>query len=437
MEDNNPYLVDSESPSTRSAEALRRLEARAQQVIAARQDQFSRLESQLTEQLDEIAAILDQQRADEALSATRADVAPAEFEALQQQLAAATAELAAERAEQEAHQESQEAERARLAAELAGLRDKLVAAEQFAAERGLADESGRNALAQERDELQQKFDLALKDMQRLRERVAELEQELAQRPAGDQGEPSELAALRAERDALAERLEAISRQPNAPPDAAASQELADLQRRFELAVEDVRELKTKNAQLETQLSAARKRAPGHAGQADGGNMDWESQKRRLLESLEDDGEAPDEERTEQRTSIANTIEITDAVVAEKDALIESLKEQLATAAGSAAATAAQDHEAATSALLDGDEIIQQHRGRIAQLEQEMTSKLREAELELSVERARIGRQKVELEQLRVDLEAQKNALGSGGTSSPGAPKRRWLSKLGLGNEEGG
>jgi hypothetical protein len=83
-------------------------------------------------------------------------------------------------------------------------------------------------------------------------------------------------------------------------------------------------------------------------------------------------------------------------------------------------------------LIDGDEIIAHHRQRSQQLERETEDKLRAAELELSVERAKMARQKVELEELRSNLESQRQLLeASGGTLAPGAPKRRWLSKLGI------
>jgi hypothetical protein len=84
-------------------------------------------------------------------------------------------------------------------------------------------------------------------------------------------------------------------------------------------------------------------------------------------------------------------------------------------------------------LLDNDEVIRQHRQKIAQIEQELDAKLRAAELELSVERAKMARQKVELDQLRVELESGRDSATGGDTG--GGPKRRWLSKLGLSGEE--
>jgi chromosome segregation ATPase len=284
------------------------------------------------------------------------------------------------------------------------------------------------------DQARQKFELALEDVQRLRTKVTELEQDLARRPATDKADSAELVALRAERDALAAQVEQLESAPAGRADANADQELADLRRRFELAVEDVRELKRKNGKLEAQAAGAKQHS---VVAADSDGMDWESQKRRLLASLAGNGDDEDDPVVEkERASIESTIEITDAVVAEKDQLIAELKAQLATAGDGKTAAARSEREAETNKLLDADAVIVEHRQKTAQLEQEMEGKLRSAELELSVERAKIARQRAELEQLRSELESQRQSQDThDGPSSPGTPKRRWLSKLGLTGEE--
>jgi len=291
--------------------------------------------------------------------------------------------------------------------------------------------SERSALHAERDELRQKFELALEDVQRLRHRVTELEQELASRPAADQTDSVELVHLRAERDALAARVEELERQTAAPANADNAQEMADLQRRFELAVEDVRDLKKKNAQLESELAEARARSGSAASADDSGQAGWELLKKQMLADLE--GEGDDDigiEREKERTTIESTIRITDEVVANKDREIAELKSQLAAAADRPSA-----QEEAVRELVDADEVIQQHRARIAKLEQEMEEKLRAAELELSVERAKIAREKAQLDDLRAELESQRH---HGEPAAPGQPpKRRWLSKLGLAGEDEG
>ena len=158
--------------------------------------------------------------------------------------------------------------------------------------------------------------------------LAELEQDLARRPESNQADSAELVALRAERDALAARVEELEQRPAAQIDPNVEQQLSDLQRRFELAVEDLREYKTKNAKLESQLAAAGSQSRTII--PDAGGNDWESQKRRLLASLEESADAPETPvEKQQRITIEGTIEMTDAVVAEKDRQIAELQSQLA------------------------------------------------------------------------------------------------------------
>ena len=125
--------------------------------------------------------------------------------------------------------------------------------------------------------------------------------------------------------------------------------------------------------------------------------------------------------------------MTDAIVAQKDSEIAELKARLASGADSTLAEAGRDRK--IDELVDADEIIAEHRKRVAQLEREIEDKLRAAELELSVERARMARQKAELEDLRADLDAHRNAYDNEVGTASGAPRRRWLSKLGLSGEE--
>lgn len=283
------------------------------------------------------------------------------------------------------------------------------------------------------DESRQKFELALEDVQRLRGKVTDLEQELARRPETEKADSAELVALRAERDVLAARVEQLEQAPAGRVDADTEQELTDLRRRFELAVEDVRELKSKNVKLETQLAES-KRQSSH--KPDGDGMDWESQKRRLLASLEGGGDGEEEVDAKERATIESTIEMTDAVISEKDQLIAALQAQLESSGEHKLAAAQAEREAEVEKLLDSDDVIAEHRRKIAQHEQEMEAKLRAAELELSVERAKIARQRAELEELRVELESQRHTQGHHDSqANPGAPKRRWLSKLGLSGEE--
>lgn len=439
MEEHKSSPSPLESASALSASALRELQERAQAALAASREQTARLEADITRQLDELAASIAEHTAIEALSSSEVEENRAEIVRL-------TETLKQEREAWQPEKATLERERDELAAQIADLETsnhalqeewrnqlvdfeaRLVEQQQFWDEQRTEWASRSGDLERERDELQQKFELALADVQRLRGKTAELEGDLARRPEANQADSTELVALRAERDALSARVEELEQRPTVTINPDFEQQVSDLQRRFEMAVEDVRELKTKNAKLESQLASGGPRAPAAP---DAGGMDWESQKRRMLAALADTHDEDDDPKLHvERATIKGTIDMTDAVVAEKDRLIAELQAQLATASSPSTAQAAHDHR--INELIDTDAIVAEHRQRAQQLEKEMDEKLRAAELEISVERAKLARQKMELEELRSSIESQKQFIeANGGTVAAGAPKRRWLSKFGI------
>jgi chromosome segregation ATPase len=437
MEEYNAQPSDRENPSARSAAALRNLEQRAQAALAANRDHVLRLEAEITSQLEQIAARLQAESASDAQETAEVGRLHAELENSRSAWAAERMALEAARDDLTHQVTKLEAEQRQTKDEwqkqLAEFEEKLGQQQSAWNEQRTAWSQERESLERERDELRQKFELALEDVQRFRGRIAELEQDLSRRPETNEADSAELVALRADRTALSERIEQLERQPPAPIDANSEQQFADLQRRFELAVEDVRELKKKNARLEAQLSSAGKQA---TITTDSGGTDWESQKQRLLASLEDTGEDQhDPVRQNERVSIESTIEMTDAIVAEKDSEIADLKARLGAAGHAASSRADEEHRQKISEIVDADEVIAEHRKRIAEFEREIEGKLRAAELEISVERAKIARQKAELEDLRAELQSQRYADGENSGALPGTPRRRWLSKLGLSGDE--
>ena len=89
-------------------------------------------------------------------------------------------------------------------------------------------------------------------------------------------------------------------------------------------------------------------------------------------------------------------------------------------------------------MLDQDAVIQEERQRLLQLQQEWQDKLRQAEVEMSVQRARIARERTELdEKLRVleehksTMAAQQNSGEPNSSNKPQKPARRWLTRMGL------
>lgn len=204
------------------------------------------------------------------------------------------------------------------------------------------------------------------------------------------------------------------------------EELETLQGKYDLAMTDLRELRKRNADLESRVAQSVQTA------ASSGAMDWESQKRRMLAALEaeerDTPIAP--QRADDRLTIEGTIHITDQMIADKDREIAELKQLLEAQSQNVGNVAVG--AAAIGAMFDTDEIIRQERERLELLETELQEKLRQAEIELSRERARLARDRVEIDELKraLDLERQKFAapVDASGRKVPGG---NWLARLGL------
>lgn len=267
-----------------------------------------------------------------------------------------------------------------------------------------------------------------------------------QQAAAAGADPAELASLREERDRLAQRLseteqrlpplvaqlseaeEQLTRLRNA---AGGNDSADDYRRRYEMSLEDMRELKARNQDLERQL--ARAKANPASGPAPGQRLDWEAEKMRILAALEADFDSDDEEDRKERLRIEEVIRQTDQVLAEKDREIDELKQLLENQSSNLGAVAVG--AAALGEILDKDAIVQEERNNLRRLQQEWEEKLRQAEIEISVERAKIARQ-------RAELEGQLHAADPGASHAQaeepasGKPAHgRWLSRLGLGGPD--
>ncbi len=280
---------------------------------------------------------------------------------------------------------------------------------------------------EELEQARRKFELALADAQKLKRENAELQEELAHRPEVSEQETPKLVSLRVERDALAARVAELESAPVHEVDEDAERDMSDLQRRFELAVEDLRHLKQENAQLKDKLASvpqATSIIPSLSHPA----MDWQSQKARLLALLESEEAAEQTpERQQERTTIEGTISITDHVVAEKDRLIAELQAQLADES-----IAVSGKENVEGEILDKDELIQAERSKLDLLQKEWREKLRTAEMEMSLQRATLARKESELQQ---KLQAVEQAQAEAPAGPDGKPRRKWLSALGLRDDD--
>jgi chromosome segregation ATPase len=231
---------------------------------------------------------------------------------------------------------------------------------------------------------------------------------------------------------IAELETELARTPR-PGDAADSD---DCRRRLELALEDVRELKARNESLEEQL----RRAPAGPTQpeASGGTpLDWESEKRRILASLESECPEGQDGGTDQATrlEIESIVRATDQAIGEKEREIAELKQLLENQSARLGDVAVG--AAALGQVLDNDALIREERENLRRLQAECEEKLRKGEIEISLERAKIARERAQLEEQRRAIgepteHSQATSDQAGKTGKPAKPARgRWLSRLGL------
>ncbi|MBW1660174.1 MAG: hypothetical protein JRJ48_06730, partial [Deltaproteobacteria bacterium] len=190
--------------------------------------------------------------------------------------------------------------------------------------------------------------------------------------------------------------------------------------------------KDDNAELQEKLNRASRSSASSAATApsalpSGGQLGWEEQKRLLLVQLEADFD--EEPSSGDRMTIESTIRITDDVVAAKDQEIASLKQQLEDALASSAATPpAVDY----SEVIDQDEAIQIERKNLRTLQQEWQEKIREAEISISTERAKIARERTKWEEKIASLTAvAPENLPVIDEAKKKKSSGRWLTRLGL------
>jgi len=233
----------------------------------------------------------------------------------------------------------------------------------------------------------------------------------------------EISGLRMERDQLVARVaDAEHRSQRASTDDA--NQVDELRQRFEKAVQEIRELKTKNVAIESQAESSK--VADTVRQSSG--FDWEEQKRKIMEELCDPS-SEDGLTAEERLSIEGTIRISDEVVARKDREIADLQAVLNERG---MASGLSDKNTAIAEVLDRDELILSEREKLASLQEEWRDKLRQAEIDVSVERAKLARERAELESRLQATEAEREAFNSvGNTGGKTQQSSRWLSRLGL------
>jgi hypothetical protein len=263
--------------------------------------------------------------------------------------------------------------------------------------------------------------------------------------SGDGELATHVHQLRAERDRLAEELRGANSRL-----AAMSGQLADMERkladaktsaegaaeeeyrrRYELSLADIRELKARNEELEQRLQESCPGGAAHPGPM-GKTLDWESEKRRILAALEAETDEGVESPPGKRLELEKVIRATDQIVSDKEREILELKRTLQDQSTNLASLAVG--AAAVGAVLDQDAVVQEERESLRRLQREWEEKLRKAEVEISIERAKLARERAEIdEKLRAagGHAAKPDGAGDAAEKSSRMGHGRWLSRLGL------
>ena len=385
------------------------------QQLAAHQAQFEQRFQELAEGHRQFADELRERP--HTLDARREQIAECPVtqqhnDSAQEMLAREKQELDLQRAELQNSRHQQQTEAQRLAelkatlaattAELEGRRSELDTRQQTleqreAAEQSLVDQD--NAVEKARQELQ----------------TLEVEVENLRHSEPLPGQESlleQISDLRAARDELLE----------SQGEGTDREETAALQMQLEAALAETRELADENARLSAQLNTT----DGDEG-AHGVALDWEAQKRRLLSQLETEFDVETDADRKDRLTVEGAIKVTDRIVVERDQEIAELRMLLDQQSGNLEQVAVS--AAAIADTLDQDEIIREERERVRQIKEEMHEKLRQTELDLSLERAKLARERVELDEKARMFARPDEGVGEKKTHSS------WKSFLGIKADE--
>jgi chromosome segregation ATPase len=403
--------------TTESGELRRQIEEQSQQIDAQSQ-RIAELSGELRaarQQEATATAELESFRARQASLAAEVHKAAAHD-------AQVSAELETERGQEAELQRQIDSLRARLAEVSAQLGTEMETLRQRDAEQSARLEAMRTHEAALTSELET-LRIARRDWQAERESLAAQAASSASASSGDH----------AAADALKARIAQLEKQLAAAESVSPQGGDEELQRRYELAMDDVRELKSRCTSLEESLREARANATRTPAASTG--MDWEAQKRRLLAALESDDENASEEERKQRLEMEEVIRSTDLAVAEKAREVAELRQLLENQAGNLGAVAVG--AAALGEMLDKDALIQEERESLKRLQHDWEQKLRQAEVEISIERAKIARDRALLEE-RIQGMGGKAESGGSGDPAENAEKTsrgRWRARLGLGGSE--
>lgn len=242
----------------------------------------------------------------------------------------------------------------------------------------------------------------------------------------------QLEQARQELQLLQQQLRQAGARPAAP---AGNSETDDLRKRLDMSLADLRELKAKNSELSAQVAKGRLATTPVI--ASGGEDNWETRKQRMIAQLESDFDEHDPQQKASKLTVEEAIRHTEEVIAEKNQEIRELQQLLSQQSGNIGGVAIG--AAAIAEMLDTDELVRQERESLRELQAKLREQLMQAEIDVSVERAKVARERTLLEEKMRVFEQQQLHPQPQSAADPnakqGGNRGRWFQRLGLRDDE--
>ncbi len=322
--------------------------------------------------------------------------------------------------------------------QLQSLHERFEDSEQRAAELRAASEKNLR-LAQELEETQALLRTAQTNATETApdqaERVAELECQLVQaQDALEQlmAEQSTLqAAARTSEDDQAQQKSAAQQK-----DSVQQKLVAELETELQGARQVLQDLLEQNSDLAAQVAKHQVISTGHTPHVsfDQQSLTWEERKKLIMQQLEselENSESSTEEQQVAQLEIKQVLATTQMEIDRRDLEIQELQriveQQSDTRQGVAIGAAA------IAQMFDSDELLGQEREKLREIQREWQEKLRQTEIDLSMERAKLARERLQLES---ELETCKHEKTTFEADAGMPKKRKWLEHLGLREEKG-
>ena len=200
-----------------------------------------------------------------------------------------------------------------------------------------------------------------------------------------------------------------------------TEEMFELKRELERALSELNEVKAENSRLRSssKSSAINSSAISTSAIEVPQGSNWEEMKQALIDGLEDESadNAPDPEE------LIAAVKESQHLIQQKDEIIRRLESIVK---ANRRAAAAEQREAKRK-ILDEDEVVGKELARLSELQQQWRDKIGQAEVELAQERAKLARDRTELDEQIEEFEELQDAV-----DYPQAPRgHKWREHLGL------